>query len=289
MIVDAHHHFWDPVRAAYPWMTDDLSAIRRRFGPTDLAPLIRQTGVDRTVVVQARMDLDETWELLQVATDTDFVIGVVGWVDLTDPGVAGTLRELRASDVGARLVGIRHQVHDEEDPAWLLRPDVQRGLGAVAQSGLAYDLLVRTRELPAAVETARLNPDLRLVVDHLAKPPIARDEDEEWAAALAPLAGLENVSCKLSGLVTEADWAAWRREDLASYVHRALDWFGPERCMFGSDWPVCLLAASYSEVFEALTFALDGLDDRSRAAVMGETAVRLYRLTEISTTGVSSV
>jgi L-fuconolactonase len=259
-------------------MTDDLARIRRPFGPTDLAPLIHEVGVDRTVVVQARQDLAETRELLDIAATAGFVAGVVGWVDLAGERVAETLRELRASPAGAKLVGIRHQVHDEEDPAWLLRPEVQRGLTAVGEAGLAYDLLVRTRELPAALATARLHPDLRLVVDHLAKPPIATGEDAGWAAALAPFAGLGHVHCKLSGLVTEARWSGWTREDLAPYVTRALDWFGPERCMFGSDWPVCLLAASYAQVFEALTYALGDLDDWSRSAILGGNAARFYHL-----------
>jgi L-fuconolactonase len=259
-------------------MTDDLAQIRRPFGPTDLAPLIREVGVDRTVVVQARQDLAETRELLDIAAAADFVAGVVGWADLTDERVAETLRELRTSPVGAKLVGIRHQVHDEEDPAWLLRPEVQRGLTAVGEAGLAYDLLVRTRELPAALETARLHPDLRLVVDHLAKPPIATGEDAPWAAAMTPFAGLHHVHCKLSGLVTEAGGSGWRPEDLAPYVRLALDWFGPDRCMFGSDWPVCLLAASYGQVFEALLYALGDLDDPSQAAILGGNAVRFYHL-----------
>ena len=278
MIVDSHHHFWDPARADYPWMTDELAKVRRPYGPADLEPLLRQAGVKRTVVVQARHDLAETRELLQLAAGSDFVAGVVGWVDLTDAGVAGTLEELRAAPGGGKLVGVRHQVHDEEDPAWLLRPDVQRGLTAVGEAGLAYDLLVRTRELPAAVTAAGLHPDLRMVVDHLAKPPIATGDVEGWAAAMAPLAALHNVCCKLSGLVTEADWSAWKPEDLAPYVRRALSWFGAERCMFGSDWPVCELAASYGQVLQALTLALDDLDGRSKAAVLGETAVSFYRL-----------
>jgi L-fuconolactonase len=276
--VDAHHHFWDPARGAYPWMTDEVAKIRRPFGPADLAPLLRETGVDRTVVVQARMDVAEARELLDIAAAADFVAGVVGWVDLTDERVAETLGELRTSPPGAKLVGIRHQVHDEEDPAWLLRPEVQRGLTAVGEAGLAYDLLVRTRELPAALATARLHPDLRLVVDHLGKPPIATGEDAGWAAAMAPFADLGHVHCKLSGMVTEADWSGWRPEDLVPYVRKALDWFGPERCMFGSDWPVCLLAASYSQVFETLMYALGDLDEQSKAAVLGGNAIRFYRL-----------
>ena len=279
MIVDAHHHFWDPARAAYPWMTDDLAKIRRPFGPADLEPLLRHCGVDRSIVVQARADLDETRELLATAGSTDFVAGVVGWIDLTNPHASQTIAELRALPGGSRLVGIRHQVHDEPDPAWLLRADVQRGLAAVGAAGLAYDLLVRTRELPAALETARRFPHMRFVIDHIAKPSIRDGRGTAaWAEEMAPFGELVQVSCKLSGMVTEADWKRWRPEDLAPYVDRVLGWFGPGRCMFGSDWPVCLLAADYGQVFGALLTTLDGLDRRAKDEVLGTTAIRMYQL-----------
>jgi len=290
-VVDAHQHFWDPDRADYPWMTGPAAALRRRYGPEDLAPLLLAAGVHRTVVVQARMDLDETRELLEIAAGAGFVAGVVGWADLASPEVAATLRELRATPGGSRLVGIRHQVHDEPDAGWLLRPEVQRGLAAVGEAGLVYDLLVRTRELPAALETARRHPDVRFVLDHLAKPPIASGGADHglgaargwaaaqgWAAAMAPFADLAHVSCKLSGLVTEADPSAWTLADLEPYVRRALEWFGPGRCLFGSDWPVCTLAAPYQGVVDALLECLSGLGETDRAAVMGENAVRVYRL-----------
>ena len=271
MIVDAHHHLWDPATAEYAWMTDDVAPIRRPFAPADLAPLLLARGVDATVVVQARSSTDETRELLATAAAVPWLAGVVGWVDLTDAGVADVLAELR----GGALVGIRHQVHDEPDPEWLLRDDVGRGLRAVEEAGLVYDLLVRTRELPAALEAARRFPGLRFVVDHLAKPPLREGDTDAWAAGLSALAALPNVSCKLSGLVTESAWDAWRADELVPYLRRALDWFGPERSLFGSDWPVCLLAASYDEVVD---LALAALQPGERAAVMGETAARVYRL-----------
>jgi L-fuconolactonase len=268
MIVDAHQHFWDPARADYPWMTDDL---RHRYGPEDLEPLLQEHGVAGTIVVQARHSLDETRDLLAIAAATPFVLGVVGWVDLTDPDLPATLRDLSQ----AKLVGIRHQVHDEDDPGWLLRADVQRGLRSVGEAGLAYDLLVRPRELPAAHETAVRNHELTFVIDHLGKPPVATGDTRVWAEALAPLAELPNVACKLSGLVTEADWHSWETDQLTPYLRRALDWFGAERCLFGSDWPVCLLAASYAEVFELV---LSSLRADERDAVLGLTAERVYRL-----------
>jgi L-fuconolactonase len=276
--IDAHQHFWDPARADYPWMTDEVAPIRRAFGPVDLAPVLAECGVDATVTVQARADVQETRELLAVAATSDFIAGVVGWVDLTDPGVGSVIRELLNGPGGGKLVGVRHQVHDEADAEWLLRADVQRGLGAVGDARLAYDLLVRARELPAALETLRRFPDTRFVIDHLAKPAVRDGDWEDWKAAMAPFGPQPNVYCKLSGLVTEADWSVWRPEQLAPYIGAALDWFGPERCMFGSDWPVCLLAASYRQVFDALLEALTGVDAAAHARVMGGTAVEFYRL-----------
>jgi L-fuconolactonase len=270
MIVDAHHHLWDPALGEYPWMTDEVAPIRRRFGPEDLEPLLHEHGVAGTVVVQARASPDETCALLELAQETPFVLGVVGWVDLTDPGVADLL-----ADAPDALVGVRHQVHDEMDPRWLLRPEVQRGLATLGEAGLTYDLLVRTRELAAALETARQQPHTRFVVDHLAKPPLRGGAVREWADGLAALAELPNVACKLSGLVTEADWASWRRDELVPYLRRAVEWFGPERCMFGSDWPVCLLAAGYGEV---LSLVIEALREDESAAVLGGTATRVYRL-----------
>jgi L-fuconolactonase len=278
MIVDAHHHLWDPTRADYPWLTDELARIRRAFTTDDLAPLIAAAGVDATVLVQTRSSLDETREFLETAAATPFIRGVVGWVDLTDPGIADVLNELRDGPGGDRLVGIRHQVHDEPDPEWLLRPDVGRGLRAVRDAGLAYDLLVRSRELPAALEIVRQVPNLRFVIDHLAKPPIAAGGIEPWATLLAGFREQANVAAKVSGLVTEADWATWQPADLAPYVDRALETFGPDRLLFGSDWPVCLLAAPYVDVMRTTRSLLADLADAERGAVFGGTARRVYRL-----------
>lgn len=279
--VDAHQHFWpQPTPALYPWMTDAQAALRRPFGPDDLRPLLQARQIDRTVLVQTRSSLEETRDFLVIAEATDFVAGVVGWVDLTAPDVADTLAALRAAPTGRWLVGIRHQVHDEPDPAWLLRPDVQRGLRAVQAAGLAYDLLLRPRELAPALEVARAFPGLRLVIDHIAKPEIARGEIEGWAAGMAPFAELEHVSCKLSGMVTEADWHAWAPADLRPYVERVVGWFGEDRLLFGSDWPVCTLAASYEQVHDALAEVLDrlGVSEAVQRKVFGENARRFYQL-----------
>jgi L-fuconolactonase len=278
VVVDSHQHFWDLERFDYPWLTDDLQPLRRNFGPDDLEPLLAERGVDRTVVVQAISSVDETRYLLEVAACTEFVAGVVGWVDLADPGVGAVVAELQEGEGEQQLVGIRHQVHDEADPDWLLRDDVQRGLSEVARAGLSYDLLVRPRELPAALRTARAHPELRLVVDHIAKPPIRDGEIEEWSRLMAPLARLENVCCKLSGMVTEAGWETWKPADLVPYVERVVEWFGEDRLMFGSDWPVCLLAASYGEAIDALDLALGDLGDCARAKLYGGNALAFYRL-----------
>jgi predicted TIM-barrel fold metal-dependent hydrolase len=278
VIVDAHHHFWDPATADYPWLTDELASIRRRFEPADLEPLIRAAGIEATVLVQTRSSHDETVDFLATAEATSFVRGVVGWVDLADSGVADTLAGLRAAPGGRNLVGIRHQAHDEPDADWLIRDDVVRGIEAVGRAGLAYDLLVRPRELPAALALARRLPDVRFIIDHVAKPPIATGELEPWASRLAPFGGLPNVSCKLSGMVTEADWSAWTPADLAPYVDHVIDVFGPERLMVGSDWPVCLLAATYDEVLGATRDLLDGLSPDERANVFGGTATVVYGL-----------
>ena len=280
MIVDAHHHFWDPAHADYPWMAGDAMApIRRAFGPDDLRPLLQDEGIDRTVLVQTRSSLAETAEFLAIAAATDFVGGVVGWVDLADPNVGGTLGDLQKRPDGHLLVGIRHQAHDEADAAWLCREDVRQGLRAVEAAGLVYDLLVRTPQLPAALDTARSLPRLHFVIDHIAKPHIVTcREDVAWADGMAPFSEVPNVSCKLSGMVTEADWATWTAEDLEPYVRNVIGWFGEDRLMFGSDWPVCLLAASYGQVVGALRQALGEIPERARRQIMGANAARIYGL-----------
>jgi L-fucono-1,5-lactonase len=276
--VDAHHHFWDPTTADYPWLTADLAPIRRAFGPADLAPLLRESRIDLTIVMQTRSSLDETREFLATAAAHPFIAGVVGWVDLTVPSVRDNLAALRAGPGGDWLVGVRHQVQDEADPEWLARADVRRGLGEVGAAGLAYDLLVRTRELPAAIDAAAALPGLRFVLDHAAKPPIASRALEPWAGLIRRLARLENVTCKLSGLVTEANWATWDPEDLRAYVETVLEAFRPSRVMFGSDWPVCLLAASYERVLDTTENLTAELTATERARVFGGTAIDAYGL-----------
>ncbi|MFF3514342.1 amidohydrolase family protein [Streptomyces sp. NPDC002573] len=277
--VDAHHHVWDLSVRDHDWITGSaLAPLRRNFTLADLAPEARAAGVDRTVLVQTVTVAEETPEFLALAEEHPLVAGVVGWTDLTEPGVAETLARLRALPGGAYLRGIRHQVQGEPDPEWLLRADVRRGLAAVADAGLVYDLVVLPRQLPACARAAAAHPGLTFVLDHLGKPPIASGALEPWASQVRALAALPNTVCKLSGMVTEADWATWTPADVRPYADIVLDAFGPERIMFGSDWPVCTLAASYGEVLrtaEQLTLGL-GADDR--AQVFEGTARRVYRL-----------
>jgi L-fuconolactonase len=278
--IDSHHHLWDPAKRDYPWMRG-LDAIYRPFTVDDLGPLLAANGIDGTVLVQTVSDLDETRDFLATAARTAFIAGVVGWADLEKLDLAADLDALRAGDGGERLVGIRHQVHDEDDPDWLLREEVQRGLEVLADRHLVYDLLVRPRELPAAITAARDFPHLRFVVDHIGKPPIATGELEPWASLMGEFAGLENVACKLSGMVTEADTETWQPADLVPYVRTAVEIFGPDRLMWGSDWPVCLLAADYARVLDAtrqVLGELDVLSDAAERAIFGETAVRWYSL-----------
>jgi L-fuconolactonase len=221
---------------------------------------------------------DETPEFLALAAGADLIAGVVGWVDLTAADVAVRLSALRELPGGELLAGIRHQVQGEPDPDWLCRADVLRGLRAVAGAGLSYDLLILPHQLPAAIRAATEIPELTFVLDHLSKPPIRTGELEPWAGRLRALGRLPNVLCKLSGMVTEADLEGWKVADLRPYADVVLEAFGPERVMFGSDWPVCLLAAPYGRVFEVARELTSHLSAAERDAVFGGTAVRAYGL-----------
>jgi L-fuconolactonase len=283
LVIDAHHHVWRLARG-YRWLDPPpLAPIRRDFDVADLRAEAGPAGVDRTVLVEAgRGSAAEVPEFLALAEETDLIAGVVGWVDLTAPDLAGTLAAHRAGPGGRWLVGSRSQVQGEADPDYLGRREVQAGLATVAAAGLAFDLVVRVDQLAGAAAAAAAVPECRLVLDHLGKPGIAAGGHDRWRAELAPLAGRPNVTAKLSGLVTEADWTNWTADDLRPYVSSAVELFGPGRLMFGSDWPVCLLAAPYARVMAALAEALDGLSTEltatERAAVWGGTAARTYRL-----------
>lgn len=277
--IDAHHHLWSLSARPHGWLDEpSLEPIRRDFGTADLRAVAERAGVDATVLVQVLPDVDETAEFLALAGSSDLVVGVVGWVDLTAPDVAERLHRLRGGPGGHRLVGVRHLVQSEPDPDWLTRPNVLAGLRAVRDEGLVYDLLTRPHQLPAALKAVRAVPDLVFVLDHLSKPDITGGILQPWATRLAELAAEPNVVAKVSGLVTEADWERWTAADLRPYVDIALEAFGPDRLMVGSDWPVCLLAADYDRVFATAAELLGGCSTTEREQVFGGTAARAYRL-----------
>ncbi len=278
-LIDTHHHLWDTSKTDYPWMTKELDAIRRRFDVGDLTAVTSPAGVTGTILVQTISSFEESQEFLAIAEDTALICGVVAWVDLTSPGVSDQIAELKAGKGGSFLVGIRHQVHDEEDENWLLRQDVQRGLSAIRDRELTYDLLLRPRELPAAIKAVQEMPDMHWVVDHIAKPEIAQGGWEPWAGLISDLAAA-SPSCwvKLSGMVTEADWNAWTFEDLKPYAHHVIETFGPERCMIGSDWPVCLLAASYERIIDTTRRLIAELPAKQQSGIAVENAAMAYRL-----------
>ncbi|GAB2729080.1 amidohydrolase family protein [Kitasatospora kifunensis] len=278
-IVDAHHHLWDLSVRDQEWLIGpELAPLRRDFSLVDLTPEAAAAGVGASVLVQTVTVAAETPEFLALAARSPLVAGVVGWTDLTSPDIADVLAGLRELPGGQALVGIRHQVQGEPDPNWLLRPEVLRGLAALADADLTYDLLVLPHQLPAAIAAAQLLPQLTFVLDHLGKPPIASGELAPWADLLRALAALPNTVAKLSGLVTEAHWANWTTASLRPYAQVALEAFGPERLMFGSDWPVCLLAASYGTVLSTTRTLTCGLSPDEQAELFGGTARRTYRL-----------
>ncbi|TQE18525.1 amidohydrolase [Streptomyces ipomoeae] len=279
-IVDAHHHVWQLSVRDQDWITGpELAPLRRDFTLADLAPEARAAGVSATVLVQTITVPEETPEFLALAASSDLLAGVVGWTDLTAPDVADTLARLRAGLGGEYLIGIRHQVQGEPDPRWIVRPDVLRGLTAVAEAGLVYDLVVKPHQLRAAAEAAARSPELMFVLDHAGKPPIVSGALDLWAEEIRWFAALPNTVCKLSGLVTEADWGTWTVEDLRPYADTVLDAFGPERVMFGSDWPVCRLAASYGQVVATAQKLTAWLTPAERHEVFTGTAARTYGLT----------
>ncbi|MGP3991708.1 amidohydrolase family protein [Streptomyces sp. 3N207] len=276
-ITDAHHHVWDLSVRDQDWLSGpEFAPIRRDFSLVDLEPEARAAGVTRTVLVQTVTVPEETPELLALAAHSELVAGVVGWTDLTAPGIADELARLAALPGGDQLRGIRHQVQAEPDPQWLTRPEVLRGLRAIEAADLVYDLVVLPHQLPAAIEAANELPGLTFVLDHLGKPPIAAGAPEPWARHVRELAALPNTVCKLSGMVTEADWGTWSVRDLRPYADTVLHAFGPNRLMFGSDWPVCRLAATYAEVVETAMLLIAGLTPTEQAWLWSGTAGRVY-------------
>lgn len=274
MRIDAHQHFWRYTSAEYGWIDDAMAAIRRDFLPADLESEARAAGIDAVISVQARQSLEETQWLLEMATAHPWIAGVVGWIPLADPGVGAMLEKLAAHP---RLKGVRHVLQGEPD-AYMDREDFNSGIARLEKAGLTYDVLVVHHQLPAAIRLVDRHPNQRFVLDHIAKPAIRAGEMQPWASDLAELARRPNVFCKLSGVVTEADYANWSYEQIVPYMEAALTAFGAGRLMFGSDWPVCELAASYDRVYYALVEALGPLSDSDRQAIFGGTAAKYYKL-----------
>lgn len=279
--IDAHHHVWDLAVRPQTWMVGDaLAPISRTFTVDELAPQAAAAGVVASVVVQTGPEPAETLEFLALAASHPLVAAVVGWTALTAPDVADTLAGLLARPDGGYLAGIRHQVHDEPDVDWLARSEVRRGIAAVGETGLVYDLLIRPPHLAVSLDTVRALPGVTFVVDHAAKPRVARGEaaNADWFAGIAALGREPNVVCKLSGLLFEADWHAWRAEDFAPYTAAVLEAFGADRVMLGSDWPVCTVAGEYATSISLYDKEIAALSPSERDAVLAGTAARVYRL-----------
>jgi len=271
-MIDSHQHFWQVGRFDYPWMSSDLGVLYRDYLPEDLSPILAKNGVTGTVLVQASNSIEESHWLLELADANPFIAGVVGWVDLMSADL-----ELCTHP---KFKGVRHLVESEPNDDWLIQPQVLSGLKKLSARGYTYDLLVHTRHLKYVPQVVEICPELQFVIDHLAKPPIARNEIDEWSKAMKPVAAFPNIHCKLSGLVTEANWTSWQTQDLRPYVEEALNLFGADRMMFGSDYPVCLLASSYDRVLGSFQELLRDLSDEDRDKILSTNAQRFYRLIE---------
>jgi len=275
MRIDSHQHFWRFNPAEFDWMKPDWP-IRRDFLPGDLEPELRARNLDGCVAVQARQSLAESRWLLELADRASIIRGVVGWVDLGSPNVA---RDLEAFAAHPKFVGVRHVVQDEPDDQFMRRENFQRGIAELRRFGLTYDLLVFPRQLPAAVALVQEFPEQPFVLDHLAKPPIKGGKLSPWREQIQELAKLPRVACKVSGMVTEADWEGWQAYDFKPFLDVVFEAFGPDRLMFGSDWPVCLLAGSYKRVFELVQNYVSRLGPTFGDKFFGGNAVKFYKLT----------
>lgn len=275
MRIDTHQHFWkfDPVRDS--WITDEMHEIQRDFTPLDIQFLLERNGFAGSVAVQASQSAMETAYLVGLSKEYAFIKGVVGWVDLQAQDIDQQLADYRSESI---IKGFRHVVEGESDPDFLIRPAVLNGLKALAEFGYTYDLLIRPRHYAATLQCVEQNPRLQFVLDHIAKPPIKSREFDEWAAFIDRLAAFPNVVCKVSGLATEADWTAWKLDDFMQYVDHIVDRFGKQRIMYGSDWPVCLLAASYEESIAIVEDKLGQFTTAEKNAFWAENAIRIYNL-----------
>ena len=275
MTIDSHQHFWKYDPGRHSWISESMQILRRDYLPADLGPLLASNGVDGCVAVQADMSEGETEFLLQQAAENPFIKGVVGWVDLQDDAVDARLAHYAGNPL---LKGIRHIVQDEPDDNFMRNPEFQRGIAFLAQHALIYDILVYPRQLPAAIALVRKFPDQPFVLDHLAKPAVSEGVDPLWKKHIQALAECPNVFCKLSGMVTEAREYRWKKENLFPFLEIVVDAFGTGRLLFGSDWPVCLLAAEYREVKDIVTSFLDPFTTAEKEDIFGNNAINVYNL-----------
>ncbi|MEO2047502.1 MAG: amidohydrolase family protein [Pirellulales bacterium] len=276
MILDTHQHFWRVDRGDYHWMTPSLSILYQDYLPDMLWPNLRKAGVWRTVLVQAAQTVAETDFLLSLAASTDFVAGVVGWLDMEREDFPDQLSKYCANPY---FLGVRPMLHDTQDDAWILQPRVLANLAHLAEKQFPFEFLTYPRHLPHVVEALHRTPRLHALVDHLSKPPIAAKELEPWKSLMTEVASFQNIYCKLSGMITEADPISWSPDDLRPYIEHVYDSFGADRVMFGSDWPVCLLAGSYAEVCNALRVVLDDqLDSEQMEKLFFRNGMRFYSL-----------
>jgi len=273
MKIDTHQHFWRYNDREYGWMGPGMESLRRDFLPADLAPLLKKTGIDGTIAVQARQCLEETEFLLRLADESHFIKGIVGWVDLCSPQLPLQLEQFCWHP---KLRGVRHVVHDEPDDEFMLRDDFVRGIGGLKRYGLTYDLLLFPKHLPVACKLAARFEQQTFVLDHIAKPPIRDGRTEPWAGDLRKLAAFANVSCKISGMVTEASWDDWKTGDFEPYMDIVLEAFGPGRIMLGSDWPVCTLAGRYEQIIEIAADFVGRLSPDEQAAIWAGNAKQIY-------------
>lgn len=275
MRIDAHQHFWRYNERDYGWMGPGMDKLKRDHLPRNLAPLLENIGLDGTVAVQARQCLEETEWLLALGRDNQFIRGVVGWVDLRSQNIEAELERLSANE---KLKGVRHVLQDEKDDKFMLRDDFLNGVSRLEKFNLTYDILIFPRHIKYAVEFVNRFPNQPFIVDHIAKPFIKKGQIEPWRSDMQELAVAENVYCKLSGMVTEASWDGWKKQDFLPYMEAVLDMFGPGRVMFGSDWPVCTVAAEYEQVLEIVDDFAASLTPQEQSGIMGLNAVDFYNL-----------
>ncbi|WP_321995496.1 amidohydrolase family protein [Draconibacterium orientale] len=275
MIIDTHHHLWNCNPVEFDWIDDEMAAIRKSFLPADLQATLVNTGVEGVVTVQARQSLEETDWLLKLASENDFMKGVVGWVPLADENIQQILEGYKSNPW---LKGVRHVVQGEPDPEFILGRDFNRGISLLKNFNLVYDILIFEQQLPNTIRFVDQHPGQQFVVDHIAKPKIKIDELEPWAKNIKELAKRENVSCKISGMVTEADYKLWTEEQLNPYFETVLEAFGPSRLLFGSDWPVCLVATNYSSWLDLVKKMISKFTKEEQDLILYKNAQRIYNI-----------